>query len=108
MSVPFKSLHERIQLHGGVCAGDGGTVESVTPSDCLCPFILTISGQEIEVHYRWHPLYGRRIKVRDIKQRVGGRVGHIEAVLGIARVVPEWMPDAVAFSAMEPGGFTRG
>jgi hypothetical protein len=30
-------------------------------------------GQEIEVHYRWHPLYGRRVKVRDIKQRGGGR-----------------------------------
>src|ERR1700682_6179670 len=34
-------------------------------------------GQEIEVHYRWHPLYGRRVKVRDIEQRGGGRVGYI-------------------------------
>src|ERR1700738_2141648 len=60
-------------------------------------------GQEIEVHYRWHPLYGRRVKVRDIEQRGGGRVVHIEADPGVVRVVAEWMLDAAVCSAMEPG-----
>ncbi|WP_243856916.1 hypothetical protein [Paraburkholderia sp. BL6665CI2N2] len=60
-------------------------------------------GQEIEVHYRWHPLYGRRVKVRDIEQRGGGRVVHIEADPGVVRVVAEWMLDAAVCSAMAPG-----
>src|ERR1700737_487634 len=60
-------------------------------------------GQEIEVHYRWHPLYGRRVKVRDIEQRGGGRVVHIEADPGVVRVVAGRMLDAAVCSAMEPG-----
>ncbi|WP_429551862.1 hypothetical protein [Paraburkholderia sp. MM5477-R1] len=60
-------------------------------------------GQELEVRYRWHPLYGRRVKVRDIDQRGGGRVVHIEADPGVVRMVAEGMLDAAVCSAMESG-----
>jgi hypothetical protein len=60
-------------------------------------------GQEIEVHYRWHPLYGRRVKVRDVEERSGGRVVHVEAGPGIVRVMAAWMLDRAVCSAMELG-----
>jgi hypothetical protein len=60
-------------------------------------------GREIEVHHPWHPLYGRRVKVRDIVQCAGGRVVHIEANPGVVPVVAEWMLDAAVCSAMESG-----
>jgi hypothetical protein len=60
-------------------------------------------GQEVEVHYRWHPLYGRRVKVRDVEERSGGRVVHVEAAPGIVRVVAAWMLDRAMCSAMEVG-----
>src|SRR3954447_19723164 len=31
-------------------------------------------GHEVEVHYRWHPLYGRRFRVQHSEQRASGRV----------------------------------
>jgi hypothetical protein len=60
-------------------------------------------GQDVEVHYRWHPLYGRRVKVRDIEQRGGDRVVHVEASAGVVRIVAGWMLDSVMCAGMEPG-----
>jgi hypothetical protein len=35
-------------------------------------------GQELEIHYRWHPLYGRRVRYRDSEQRgPGGVAGYV-------------------------------
>ena len=59
-------------------------------------------GQEVEVHYRWHPLYGRRVKVRDVEQRSGGVV-HVEADVGVVKVVAAWMLDRAVCSAMGLG-----
>jgi hypothetical protein len=60
-------------------------------------------GQEIEVQYRWHPLFRRRVKVRDVEQRSGGRIVHIDAGDGAVKVIAEWMLDAAACSAMRLG-----
>jgi hypothetical protein len=60
-------------------------------------------GQEVEVHYRWHPLHGRRVKVRDVEERSGGRVVHVEASPGVVRVVSAWMLDRVMCSGMALG-----
>ncbi|WP_178391874.1 hypothetical protein [Caballeronia sordidicola] len=60
-------------------------------------------GQEVEVHYRWHPLFRRRVKVRDVEQRGGGRVVHIDAGDSEVRVIAEWMLDAAACSALVLG-----
>jgi hypothetical protein len=59
-------------------------------------------GQEVEVHYRWHALYGRRVKVRDVEQR-GGGVVHVEIDAGVVKMVAAWMLDRAVCSAMELG-----
>ncbi|MBV6274496.1 hypothetical protein KVP09_16510, partial [Alcaligenaceae bacterium CGII-47] len=57
-------------------------------------------GQEVEVYYRWHPFYGRRVKIRDVEQRSGGCVVHIEADPGVVMMIAAWMLDHAVCSAM--------
>src|SRR5947209_19459205 len=51
-------------------------------------------GQEVEVHYRWHPFYGRRLRLQHSEQRSSGRVIHVEVAPGTVTVLPDWMVDA--------------
>jgi hypothetical protein len=37
---------------------------------------------EVEVHYRWHPLYGRRVRLHAAEQRNTGRILYVEAATG--------------------------
>ena len=60
-------------------------------------------GQEVEVHYRWHPLYGRRVRRQYSEQRAAGRFVHVEAAPGVVTVVAAWMLDPVACAGMEIG-----
>lgn len=57
----------------------------------------------MEVHYRWHPLYGRRVRLRDIEQRNAGRVAHVEVNPDVVMVVAAWMLDAAACAGMTAG-----
>jgi hypothetical protein len=61
----------------------------------LCLVHSAHIGREAEVHCRWHPLYGRRVKVRDIEHRGGGQVVHIEADDEV-KLIAGWMLDAAA------------
>ena len=60
-------------------------------------------GQEVEVHYRWHPLHGRRVRRLRSEQRVVGRFVYVEAAPGVVTVVAAWMLDPVACAGMEIG-----
>jgi hypothetical protein len=60
-------------------------------------------GQEVEIHYRWHPLYGRRVPQQYIEQRAGGSVVHVEAAPGEVIVLAAWMLDLAACANMEMG-----
>jgi hypothetical protein len=51
-------------------------------------------GQEVEVHYRWHPFHGRRLRAQYSEQRADGRVVHVEIGPGVVTVLPSWMLDA--------------
>ena|SRR5215467_13374000 len=65
-------------------------------SQDLRPSAITQSfyiGQEVEVHYRWHPLYGRRVRQHYTEQRASGRIVHIEVQPGVITVVAAWMLD---------------
>src|SRR5215813_11832430 len=64
-------------------------------------------GQSVEVHYRWHPLYGRRVRWRYSEQRVAGQVVHIEALPGVVTAIAAWMLDPVACAGMETIGALR-
>src|SRR5947209_12652114 len=59
--------------------------------------------QEVEVRYRWHPLYGRRVRRQYSEQRVGGQFVHVETAPGVVTVVAAWMLDPVACAGMEIG-----
>lgn len=60
-------------------------------------------GQELEIHYRWHPLYGRKVRYRDSEQRGPGDVVHVDDGSGMVTVVPAWMLDPVVCGGMKLG-----
>ncbi len=56
-----------------------------------------------EVHYKWHPYFGRKVEVRRVEQRA---TGHFLKVLGPAGVVismASWMLDPVICAGMAVG-----
>jgi hypothetical protein len=53
-------------------------------------------GQEVEVHYRWHAHYGRRVRRQYVERRAGGDVVHAEVAPGVVIVVTAWMLDPAA------------
>src|SRR5260370_30232258 len=60
-------------------------------------------GPEVEVHYRWHPLYGRRVRQHRSEQRLAGRYVYLEAAPGVVTVVAALMLDPVTCAAMAIG-----
>src|SRR5215831_21328643 len=60
-------------------------------------------GQEVEIHYRWHALYGRRVRRQYVERRAVGEVVHVEVAPGNVLVVATWMLDAAACAGMELG-----
>src|SRR3954447_6530718 len=60
-------------------------------------------GQEVEVHYRWHALYGRRLRRQYVERRAGGDVVHVEVTPGVVIVVAAWMLDPAACAGMGLG-----
>ncbi len=56
-------------------------------------------GQEVVVHYRWHPLHGRRLRRHYGERRSGDDVVHVEAAPGIVMVVAAWMLDPMPVRA---------
>src|SRR5215472_11246559 len=65
------------------------------------------AGQEVEVHYRWHPLYGRRVRRHYSEQRAAGQVVHVEAMPGVVTAIAAWMLDPVACAGMATIGTPR-
>jgi hypothetical protein len=60
-------------------------------------------GQEVEVHYRWHALYGRRLRLQYVERRGGGEVVHVELAPGVVMVVAAWILDPAACAGMAFG-----
>jgi len=53
-------------------------------------------GAEVEVHYRWHALYGRRLRLHYREVRTGTPLSYVEAAPGVIIVMPSWMLDPAA------------
>jgi len=60
-------------------------------------------GQELEVQYRWHPYFGRKVVIRRITQRATGRFLNIMGPAGVVVTIADWMLDPVVCAAMPKG-----
>jgi hypothetical protein len=59
------------------------------------------------VHYRWHPLHGRRVRRHYSEDRLAGRFVHVEVAPGVVTVIAAWMLDPAACAGMEELGPPR-
>ena len=57
-------------------------------------------GQELEVHYRWHPYFGRKVAVRRVEQRATGQFLKVLGPAGIVVSIAGWMLDPVICAGM--------
>src|ERR1700744_2208813 len=59
--------------------------------------------QEVEVHYRWHALHGRKVRQLYAERRSGREVAVVEAEPGVAIVLAAWMLDPAVCATMSFG-----
>src|SRR3954470_6920246 len=62
--------------------------------------------QDVEVHYRWHALHGRKVRQLYAERRCGRDVAVVEAERGVAIVIAAWMLDPGICAAMSLGSPT--
>jgi hypothetical protein len=53
-------------------------------------------GQDVVVHYQWHPLHGRCVRRHYSERRADGEIVHLESAPGVVTIVAAWMLDPVA------------
>jgi hypothetical protein len=57
----------------------------------------------VVVEYRWHPLYGKRLRLFRRTAHNGAAVVHVEARGTVSRELPAWMVDGSICAGMELG-----
>lgn len=60
-------------------------------------------GEEVEIHYRWHALYGRFVRRYYGEQRRGSDLVVVEHEPGVTTAVERWMFDRAICAAMKLG-----
>ncbi|MDH4111004.1 MAG: hypothetical protein OEW35_22255, partial [Gammaproteobacteria bacterium] len=60
-------------------------------------------GQDVVVHYRWHPLFGQRARRIQSERRASGEFVHVELMPGVVTVLPAWKLDPVFCAGLEIG-----
>jgi hypothetical protein len=50
-------------------------------------------GRELEVHYRYHPYFGRKVLVRRMEQRAAAQFLSVQGPAGIVVSIAGWMLD---------------
>ena len=60
-------------------------------------------GQELEVHYRWHPYFGSKVGIRRVEQRATGRFLKVLGPAGVVVSIADWMLDPIVCAGMTMG-----
>ena len=60
-------------------------------------------GQELEVHYRWHPYFGSKVGIRRVEQRATGRFLKVLGPAGVVVSIADWMLDPIVCAGMTIG-----
>src|SRR5580765_4448619 len=60
-------------------------------------------GQELDVHYRWHPWFGCKVRIRQVQEWADGRYVRVQIPSGAVVVMASWMFDPLACAAMTLG-----
>jgi len=55
------------------------------------------------VRYRWHPLYGQRVRRIQSEQRTSGELVHVELTPGVVTILPAWKLDAIHCAGLKVG-----
>lgn len=68
-----------------------------------CPVHSAHVGDEVEIHYRWHPYFGQRVSIRRVEERATGRFLKVLGPSGVVVSISEWMIDPVVRGGMAMG-----
>jgi hypothetical protein len=68
-----------------------------------CPVHSAHVGDEVEVHYRWHPYFGQKVSIRRVEERATGRFLKVLGPSGVVVSISEWMIDRVVCGGMTMG-----
>jgi hypothetical protein len=60
-------------------------------------------GQDVVIHYRWHPLYGRSVRRIQGERRASGEFVHVELTPGVVTILPAWKLDVVYCAGLKVG-----
>jgi hypothetical protein len=60
-------------------------------------------GQNVVIHYRWHPLYGQSARHIQVERRATGEFVHVELTPGVVTILPAWKLDAVYCAVLKVG-----
>jgi hypothetical protein len=60
-------------------------------------------GQDVVVHYRWHPLHGQRVRRIQSERRASGELVHVELTPGAVTILPAWKLDAIYCAGLKVG-----
>ena len=60
-------------------------------------------GQELEVHYRWHPYFGYKVSVRRVENRATGQFLKVLGPTGLVISIAGWMLDPMVCAGMVVG-----
>jgi hypothetical protein len=55
------------------------------------------------VQYRWHPLYGQRVRRIQGERRASGELVHVELTPGAVTILPAWKLDAIYCGNLKVG-----
>src|SRR5262249_10583078 len=57
----------------------------------------------VVIQYRWHPLYGHRVRRIQSERRASGELVHVELTPGAVTILPAWKLDPVYCAGLKVG-----